>query len=224
MATLLERLDKLIKDGKGDQPVKPGKVILPHALWYAHALKVPKDRRRSRAPQETLAEALERVGRLDVVEHGWNVIPFDTDMFTHMHKPKASCGAWWYDVRTGAFEYSNKVLGPYIWGTRERYFSVTKHYTRNMWKHWIPGIVFRYPAKDAIRPGTPKELSWQAWKREERLRARKTYITVYSQVFEQHHRLSGRILKDLVEQGLVVCTLPIDDAVDYFGNSLVRTR
>ncbi len=215
----------------GDKIVKPGgKVIIPNVLWYAHALKVPKDRRRSRAPQETLTEALERVGRLKVIEHGWNVVPFEIEMFLHL--PKACVAAWWYDPHTGAVEYT-KNKTPSSWGSGWRHFvdgqSKQRPEIATIWKkriagQWIPGFMLRYPAKDAIRPGSPQELSWQAWKREERLRARKSYVAVYTQFFEQHHPLSGQMLKNLVENVLGACALPVDDAVDYYGNSLVRTR
>lgn len=221
--TIVDERGRLLKAKERDKFVKPGKVIVPNVLWYAHALKVPASRRRSRPPSETLSEALERVGQLKAAEHGWNVIPFDTEMPVHMFKPTACLGGWWYDVQTGTLTQATPAPAfPWAWLVWP--FSVPKPFNPETLTRWIPGIVFRWPAKDAIRPGTPQELSWRAWKREEQLRARKTYIAAYAHFFEKHHPIPGQTMKDLVEKVCAAFSVKVDDVVDYWGNSLVRTR
>jgi len=103
-------------------------------------------------------------------------------------------------------------------------FAVPEPFNQETLTRWIPGIVFRYPARDAIRPGNPKELSWRAWKQEERLRARQQYLAVYTAYFEQDCPLPGKTLQELVQTVCTAFTITVDDAVDYWGNSLVRTH
>ena len=227
--TVGEALDRLIKD---DKPLKPGKLVCPHALWYAHALSVAPQRRR-RAPSETMPQALERVGRLPMAEHGANVVPWETAMFIHLRG--ACLGAWWYDAKTKTIEHAtNAPAFPWSWLVWP--FTVPQPFTRRTLARKIPGIVFQYPANDAIRPARPQALSWRDWKRQERLRAGRHYLGIFCQFYERwralptagqyerRHPMPGHVLQTLVQAVCQEFQVEVDDALDSLGHSMLRTQ
>lgn len=191
--------NSLLQDGCGRPSRKHGKLLLPNALELAHALEVPLCARRPHAPTETLAEALERVERLPVIEHGWNVLDHETELYLHL--PPAAVGSWWYDTQHSLLEFSMVERSPFPWDVNNpQAFSVTRHWIEECRERWIPGWVFHNPQDG------------------------KLFLAVHSCLFEQGRTLSGATLKHLVQQVLVAFDILVEDVLDAQGNSMVRTR